>query len=374
MSEAEDFDGDPPAVGPLDARSPLVRLTSLEPVAVTAVWPTQDLYRQFWSEFEAQAKARGRTNASAPATNWWSMPTGVTGTTWEVSYAMAGCRSQLNFGHPDPNVNSARWQVLRQRRAELEKEFGDELVFDDLPNNKSCRIEVRLSDRKSPNESGGQRSCPGCSTPSSGCALPCPPLAAYQPLPHHQRPTTRIPAPCESCFAPPAARLRHSPPCQQNFPGHQPGLSQSRQIRARVPVLLKAALMHLLSGNVAVMYEPKPRLFAAGNPRDRQTGGHGGAVAAVVLLIVLGGAAALYSLFVLPYSSGNCGDSDSQLICSAAGQQVVAVGPLLAVAVGSAISICSLSLRPGRRAFGIALGYGIGFGGFLVANIVARQV
>lgn len=106
--------------------------------------PTQELYRHFWSEFEVQAKARGWTNASAPATNWWSMPTGVTGATWEVSYAMYGCRSQLYFGHPDPDVNSARWQVLTQRRAEIEEEFGDELVFDDLPNNKSCRIEARL--------------------------------------------------------------------------------------------------------------------------------------------------------------------------------------------------------------------------------------
>jgi hypothetical protein len=48
--------------------------------------PTQELYRQFWSELEPLARQRGWTNASAPAQNWWSMPTGVTSATWTVSY------------------------------------------------------------------------------------------------------------------------------------------------------------------------------------------------------------------------------------------------------------------------------------------------
>ena len=122
------------------------------------------------------------------------------------------------------------------------------------------------------------------------------------------------------------------------------------------------------------MYEPGPHLFAGGNSGDRQTGGHGGAVVAVVMLALVGGAAALCGLFVLPYASDNCGDSDGELICTAIGQKLVAVGPLLAVAVGSVISLCSLSLRPGRRALGIALGYVVGFGGLLVALIIAIKV
>ena len=121
------------------------------------------------------------------------------------------------------------------------------------------------------------------------------------------------------------------------------------------------------------MPEPGPRLFAAGSPRDRQTGGHGGGIVAVVLLTLGGGAAALYGLFVLPYASDRCGDSDSELICTATGQQLVAVGPLLAAAVGTVISVCSLSSRPGRRAWGIAVGYVVSLGGFLVALVIAAQ-
>jgi hypothetical protein len=110
----------------------------------TGPTPTQELYRQFWAGFEPLAKQRGWTNASAPGQNWWTMPTGSTGATWGVSYAMFGCRSELFFGHPDPAVNLARWQVLSDRKAEIMAAFGGELIFDDLPNNKGCRIEARL--------------------------------------------------------------------------------------------------------------------------------------------------------------------------------------------------------------------------------------
>lgn len=106
--------------------------------------PTQELYRQFWSEFEPQAKSRGWTNATAPAANWWSMPAGVTGAAWTVSYALFGGRSELYFGHPEPDANIARWQILHGRRADIENAFGGGLIFDELPNNKGCRIETRL--------------------------------------------------------------------------------------------------------------------------------------------------------------------------------------------------------------------------------------
>lgn len=105
---------------------------------------TQELYREFWMEFEPLAKQLGWTNASPPSDNWWSMPTGVGNTTWTVSYSQFGCRSELFFGNPGPAVNLARWQVLNERRVEITESFGDELIFDDLPNNKGCRIEARL--------------------------------------------------------------------------------------------------------------------------------------------------------------------------------------------------------------------------------------
>ena len=122
-----------------------------------------------------------------------------------------------------------------------------------------------------------------------------------------------------------------------------------------------------------LVYEPRPRLFAGGDPRDRQTGGRGTSVAAVVILVLVAGVTSLYSLFVLPYASDNCDDLDRRLICTATGQHVVAVVPLATAAVGIAVAVCSLSLRPRFRAFGIALGYVISFGGFAVAISIAFQ-
>ena len=119
-------------------------------VAATSARTTalQELYREFWSQFEPLAKQRGWTNASAPAQNWWDMPAGLSGATWGVSFAMFGGRSELYFQDPDPDINLARWSVLNRKKAEITKVFGEELIFDNLPNNKGCRIEARLNGPK----------------------------------------------------------------------------------------------------------------------------------------------------------------------------------------------------------------------------------
>jgi hypothetical protein len=112
--------------------------------AASGPTPTQELYRQFWSAFEPLAKQRGWTSGAAPAQNWWSLPTGISGASWTVSFAQFGCRSELYFGHPDPAVNLARWQQLDQRKDQVQAAFGGDLNFDELPSNKGCRIETRL--------------------------------------------------------------------------------------------------------------------------------------------------------------------------------------------------------------------------------------
>jgi Domain of unknown function (DUF4268) len=116
--------------------------------ATTATTPTQELYREFWSELEPHLKQRGWTNASAQPQNWWYMPAGVGGVFWALSYATFGCRSELYFQHPDPAVNLARLQDLLRRRTDLERAFGGDLIFDELPGKKACRLETRLNGPK----------------------------------------------------------------------------------------------------------------------------------------------------------------------------------------------------------------------------------
>ncbi|HWD04732.1 MAG TPA: DUF4268 domain-containing protein, partial [Amycolatopsis sp.] len=102
------------------------------------------LYQKFWSRFAPIAKERGWSKAAPPTVNWFQMPSGIGGVNWVVSFSKFGCRSELYFGDPDGALNSRRWQALADRREEIMDRFGENLIFDDLPQNIGCRIEARL--------------------------------------------------------------------------------------------------------------------------------------------------------------------------------------------------------------------------------------
>jgi Domain of unknown function (DUF4268) len=142
--------------------------------------PVAELYKQFSTDFGAVAKQRGWTNASPPDDNWWSMPTGTAGANWTVSYSQFGCRSELFFNHADPAVNLARWKAIHEQKDKVQSVFGDgELIFDDLPKNKGCRIETRLLGPKIGEQDNGRRYAGGCSTLNSGCAQRSPTSGAF---------------------------------------------------------------------------------------------------------------------------------------------------------------------------------------------------
>lgn len=102
------------------------------------------LYRRFWSRFTPIAKQRGWSKAAPTTLNWFQMPGGMSGVNWVVSFTKFGCRSELYFGDPDPAINLSRWQALADQRDRITDQFGDRLIFDDLPTKKGCRIETRL--------------------------------------------------------------------------------------------------------------------------------------------------------------------------------------------------------------------------------------
>lgn len=133
--------GPPPAAGP---DQPVPDGRSAQVTATAGLTPKQELYRQFWTEFKPVVRQHGWTRATPPAQNWWNMPGGVAGTVWGLSFSKFGCRAELYFEHTDPATNLARWRILFEQRDEIAARFGGELIFDDLPKNKGCRIETRL--------------------------------------------------------------------------------------------------------------------------------------------------------------------------------------------------------------------------------------
>lgn len=135
------------AIAVVLGRPPAVPLQPIqdEPAQVTAgLTPKQVLYRLFWTEFRPVVVRHQWSKSMPPPQNWWDLPSGVGGVIWVLSYSMFGCRSELYFGHTDPATNLARWRTLYERREAIMAHFGVGLIFDDLPDNKACRIEVRL--------------------------------------------------------------------------------------------------------------------------------------------------------------------------------------------------------------------------------------
>lgn len=110
--------------------------------------PRQELYREFWTVFEEEAKARRWTNGRAPGSNWWDLPSGSRGATWSVSFTNFGARSELNFSQLQPEVSVARLRALATRQTELEVAFGGPLHFDELEGKRSCRMEARVDGPK----------------------------------------------------------------------------------------------------------------------------------------------------------------------------------------------------------------------------------
>lgn len=139
--------GSPPAPAPVEPTPARELPTPVRDVpTVGGVSPRQQLYLRFWTEFKPVVERHRWTKSKPEPQNWWNMPAGVTGATWALSFSRFGCRSELYFEHPDPAVNLARWQILSDRRSEIVARFGPGLIFDELPQNKGCRIETRLYD------------------------------------------------------------------------------------------------------------------------------------------------------------------------------------------------------------------------------------
>lgn len=90
----------------------------------------------------AQAKAglAWSKTRKAPQENWFPMPSGVSGISYTVAFSRDGVLSEVFFGHPDPQVNTARFASLHDRRAKLESAYGVGLTFEPLPERKGCRI------------------------------------------------------------------------------------------------------------------------------------------------------------------------------------------------------------------------------------------
>lgn len=104
------------------------------------------LYWDFWeltrNRIQSQHPSWSRATTSTVA-SWYSMSLGTTGCVLEMSFARIGLCAQIAFDDRDADLNTARFEAIRARRAEFEQALGEPPVWDDMPGRKSARIVVR---------------------------------------------------------------------------------------------------------------------------------------------------------------------------------------------------------------------------------------
>lgn len=104
-------------------------------------------YWDFWEVFRTKLKAQhpGWTSSTqSTKSSWFSKSAGATGVTFVSTFTRSGLAVQLLFEDPSAAVNETRFHALLARRSEVEKAFGDELLWEDLEGRKSARITALL--------------------------------------------------------------------------------------------------------------------------------------------------------------------------------------------------------------------------------------
>jgi hypothetical protein len=119
---------------------------------------TQELYVKFWGEFIQQQNSQHPEWSSLMKQqeikrSWVTFSSGLSGAWFSVSFGGSVgqrtqylgekvLRSEIYFGGPNPELNTARFEALLVLKDEIEKIFDMPLDFEALPDRSACRIAV----------------------------------------------------------------------------------------------------------------------------------------------------------------------------------------------------------------------------------------
>lgn len=131
--------------------------------------PKQELYVKFWKGFihtqsEMYPEWASLMRRDEIKQSWITFSSGVSGAWFAVSFGGSVgqrtqylgekvLRSELYFGGPNSDLNTARFETLLSLKSEIENSFGKPLDFEALPDKSACRIAIYrpgvISDEKS---------------------------------------------------------------------------------------------------------------------------------------------------------------------------------------------------------------------------------
>jgi hypothetical protein len=119
---------------------------------------TQELYVKFWSRFTELQNSKFSNWSSLMRReeikqSWITFSSGVSGAWFAVSFGGSVgqrtqflgkkvLRSELYFGGPNAELNTARFEKILEFQSKIENAFGEPLDFEALPDKSACRIAV----------------------------------------------------------------------------------------------------------------------------------------------------------------------------------------------------------------------------------------
>jgi hypothetical protein len=102
------------------------------------------LYRQFWTRYLEQMRARHPdwSSARTPSNqNWMDFPSPIRGTRLNPSFAQgARLRHEIYIDTGDEARNDAIFEHLSRQREAFEAAYGRPLQWEALPNARACRV------------------------------------------------------------------------------------------------------------------------------------------------------------------------------------------------------------------------------------------
>ncbi len=103
-----------------------------------------EYYRAFFQKLIDELRENFRfTNAkTGQPQSWYSFTSGSKGCTYGCSFARGKIRTEVYIDTRDQNINKEILKTFELQKVELEREFGEEIIFEELPTRRASRIAI----------------------------------------------------------------------------------------------------------------------------------------------------------------------------------------------------------------------------------------
>ena len=101
---------------------------------------------EFWKSFlnESNKKNNLFSNISPSKDNWCGIGIGMSGVNLNVVATKKYCRAEIYFNRGSQDENKDLFDFTEAMKNEIEKNFGEELVWERMSEKVSCRIKAQL--------------------------------------------------------------------------------------------------------------------------------------------------------------------------------------------------------------------------------------